>query len=107
MPLSRNNVIEQGPNSDNGFIIAYGEEAKLHTGTAVMISQNTIVNDEPGGVAVLNRAPNALSFKNNSLWGLTSTQLANGNLAASGTIFLGTRPTLGTSPIPNGNNGSR
>ena len=68
-----------------------------------MISQNTIVNDKPGGVAVLNRAPNALSFVNNSLWGLTSTQLVNGNLAASGTIFLGTRPTLDTSPIPNGN----
>lgn len=100
----RNNVIEQGPNSDNGFIIAYGEEAKLHSGTAVMISQNTIVNDKPGGVAVLNKAPNALSFKDNSLWGLTSAQLVNGNLAASGTIFLGTRPTFGASPIPNGNN---
>ena len=65
-----------------------------------MISQNTIVNDKPGGVAVLNKAPNALSFKDNSLWGLTSAQLVNGNLAASGTIFLGTRPTFGASPIP-------
>ena len=98
----QNNVIEQGPNSDNGFIIAYGEEGKLHSGSAVTISQNEIVNDERGGVAVLNRAPNALSFLNNSLWGLTSTQLANGNLAPSGNIFVSSRPTLDTSSIPIG-----
>ena len=102
----QNNVIEQGPNSQNGFIFAYGEEGSLHTGTAVTIGQNAIVNDKPGGTAVLNKAPNALSFVNNSLWGLTSTQLANGSLAPSGTIFLGTRPTLDASPIPIGSSSS-
>src|SRR4051795_10471689 len=44
----RNNVIEQGPNSENYYIIAYGAEGATNSGTTVDISNNTIVNDEPG-----------------------------------------------------------
>jgi hypothetical protein len=102
----QNDVIEQGPNSQNAYIIAYGEEGKLHAGTSVSISQNTIVNDKPGATAILNRAPNALSFVGNSVWGLTSAKLATGPLSASGIVYLTSRPTLNTtSPVGTGSGG--
>ena len=93
----QNNIIEQGPNSENPNIIAYGEEGNLHAGTSVLIADNTIVNDEASGTAVWNSTTVPLILQNNSLYGLTSAQIANGPVNETGTIFLGTRPTLDTS----------
>ncbi len=39
------NVIEQGPESENPAIIAYGEEGSLNAGTSVTVADNTILND--------------------------------------------------------------
>jgi hypothetical protein len=36
----QDNIIEQGPNTHNPNIIAYGEEGSLHVGTAVLIAGN-------------------------------------------------------------------
>ena len=98
-----NDVIEQGPNSDNPFIIAYGEEGQSNPGTAVSISGNTIVNDQHNGndAVVLNRTGTAPSFTNNQVWGLSPSQLVSGggHLADSGTIFLASRPSLDTSSL--------
>ena len=41
----QNNVIEQGPNSENPYILAYGEEGQSNPGTSVLIANNVIVND--------------------------------------------------------------
>ncbi len=94
----QDNVIEQGPNTQNPNIIAYGEEGNLNPGTSVLIANNVIVNDLASGSAqlVLNRTSTALAFQNNSVWGLTAAQLASGPLAQSATTFLTTRPTLDT-----------
>ena len=92
-----NNVIEQGPNTQNPSIIAYGEEGKLHAGTSVLIADNTIVNDDASGSAHLlftNGTPTALPFQNNQVWNLDAAQLAG--VAASGTAFFTTEPTLNT-----------
>jgi hypothetical protein len=94
-----NNVIEQGPNTQNPYIIAYGEEGQSNPGTTVSIADNTIVNDDPGGAGILNPTSTPLSFTDNSVYGLTDAQLSNGPLAESGTTFLTIRPTLDTSPI--------
>lgn len=94
-----NNVIEQGPNTGNPIIISYGEEGSLHAGTNVMISGNTIVNDDTStsSTAVVNRGTGTIQFQNNQVYGLTSSQLAVGSVDVSGTTFLTTRPTLDTS----------
>ncbi len=47
----RNNVIEQGPNSDNPFIIAYGEEGGVYAGSSLLIQGNVVVNDLSGNDA--------------------------------------------------------
>jgi hypothetical protein len=94
-----NNVIEQGPNTQNPYIIAYGEEGQSNPGTTVSIADNTVVNDDPGGVGILNRTSTSLSFTDNSVYGLTDAQLSNGPLAESGTTFLTTEPTLNTTSV--------
>ena len=66
----QNNVIQQGPNSGNPAIIAYGEEGGLHAGTTVVVANNTIVNGKSGTAwGVWNLAPNAVTVQSNScLW---------------------------------------
>jgi hypothetical protein len=93
----QNDVIEQGPFSDNPNIIAYGEEGVSNPGTNVLIADNTIVNDLPSSNAqvILNRSSTPLNFTDNQVYG--TTRLVNGPLNASGTVFLTTRPTLDTS----------
>ena len=105
-----NNVIEQGANTHNAFIIAYGEEESPsnpgNPGTTVSIANNVIVNDLPQNNAlntlpelVLNPTVTPLTFQNNQVYGLTTAELSSGPLATSGVSFLTTRPTLDTSPI--------
>ena len=90
------NVIEQGPNTQNPYIIAYGEEGASNPGTSVAITGNTIVNDDPSGRFLLDPPGTPVSFTDNSVDDLTDNQLSNGTLAESGTTFLTTEPTLNT-----------
>ena len=41
----RNNVIQQGPNSDNPAIIHYGGESAAYAGSSLLIEDNVVVND--------------------------------------------------------------
>ena len=94
-----NNVIQQGPNTGNPAIIAYGEEGGLHAGTTVIVANNTIVNGKSGTAwGVWNRAPNAITVQNNTVYGLTSGNVTSGPVAVSGTSYLSSAPALDTSP---------
>ena len=95
-----NDVIEQGPNSQNPTIIAYGEEGNLHAGTAVLVGNDTIVNDLNNGSAygVWNKTTTPVALTDNQVFGLTSAQLVSGPATVSGTQFLATDPSLDTSP---------
>ena len=94
-----NNTIEQGPNTQNPFIIAYGEEGQSNPGTDVSIASNTIVNDDSRGASILNPTGTSTSFTDNSVYGLTGSQLSTGPLDESGTVFLASRPSLDTSSL--------
>jgi len=97
------NTIEQGPNGQNGVMIAYGEEGALHTGTNVSFVGNTVVNDLTARTPYLFRdasgAPIATS--GDTVYGLQANQLdANSSVSSSGFTFTSTRPTLSTiSPL--------
>ena len=96
----QNNVIEQGPNSENWHIISYAPEGQTNSGTNVDISNNVIVNDQGSGNAVMNCTVVPINFTDNKVYGLTEAQIAEGPLNESGTKFLTTRPTLDTtSPL--------
>lgn len=87
------NTIEQGPNSQNPNIIAYGEEGNWH-GTSLSVTGNTIVNDMGRGPALWNATGTTAAFANNSVYGFGGNALVNGRADQSGTTVLNSRPTL-------------
>jgi hypothetical protein len=91
-----NNKIQQGPNGENPFIIAYGEEGASNVGRTVSIAGNTITNDMIGGRGVLNRSTTALPYTNNSEY---HSGTDSGLLAESGTQTLLTRPLIDTTKM--------
>ena len=80
-----NNVIEQGPNTQNPYIFAYGEEGVTQSGSA-SIHDNTIVNDDGSGRLILGPA----SFTGNQTWGID---------AGAGNVDLASRPSIDDSSI--------
>jgi hypothetical protein len=86
------NVIEQGPNTHNPAIFAWGEEGITRPGMA-FITGNLIINDNPGGYGVLAASP--VPFTDNQLWNLANL----GAVTASGNTDLAARPALDTSSL--------
>ena len=96
----RNNVIQQGPNSDNPAIIHYGGESAAYAGSSLLIEDNVVVNDMSGSssVRLLSNATTVTgTLSDNAVYGLTAGQIATGGATVSGTTFLSTHPTLDTS----------
>jgi hypothetical protein len=97
------NVIEKGPNAQNPFMIAYGEEGVTNAGTDVSISNNTFVDDfsSPSSAAVLNQSGQTLTFDHNQVWGLSPNQLSAGGPVDDGgtTVILASRPSLDDTPL--------
>lgn len=87
------NVIEQGPNTQNPAIFAWGEEGITHPGM-MFITGNTVVNDDLASNAygVLG---GPASYTNNQDWNLANL----GNVTASGNTDLAARPPLDLTPL--------
>jgi hypothetical protein len=101
------NVIEQGPNSPNQNIFAYGEEGLVAgRSNAVSLSGNVIVNDRSGGVGVLNPTGVGLtSFAGNSVFNLGNplggtVLTARPVLDLSRIGFISSGPTVPPAPPP-------
>src|SRR4029077_18320242 len=92
----QNDIIQQGVNSQNPSIIAYGEEGALHAGTTVLVAGNTIINDKTTATGVWNRTTTAVTVQGNSVWGLTTANFTSGPVNLSGTTWLASRPVLDT-----------
>lgn len=94
-----NDVIEQGPGSQNPAMISYGEEGSLRAGTSVSVSGNTILNDLSGGSAsgVLNATQAAVAVTANLVWGLPAAQFVRGVASESGTVTPLVEPAFDTS----------
>ena len=99
LTLIQNNVIEQGPQSQNPNIIAYGEEGNLHANSTLNIVGNTILNDLPSGSAraVWNATSTPATLTDNSFYGLSDSQIVNGPANVSGSTTLSSEPALDTS----------
>jgi len=90
------NTIQQGANSENVFIIAYGEEGASNLGRQVSIAGNTIVNDMASSKGVLNKSTSSLPYTNNKEF---AVGIDSGPLAESGTIQLASRPFVDTAKM--------
>jgi hypothetical protein len=94
----QNNIIEQGPFSENPIIITIGEEGNTNPGKSLFVSGNTILNDNVSSfsLAVRNATTTTAQITNNKFFGLTSSQIAVGPNAQTGNQFLLTKPPLDT-----------
>jgi hypothetical protein len=92
----RDNIIQQGPNTQNPAIIAYGEEGNLIANASATIDANTIVNDRSSGTSLWNATNQAVTYTNNRVYG---PQVVSGPVAPSNTVTLIDRPVLDLSPI--------
>ncbi len=79
------NVIQQGPNTDNAVMVAYGAEG-LGAGRthAMYLANNTFVNDRGSGVFVSTDS------------GITELRSVNNLYTGGGTVFQGKQPTAAT-----------
>ncbi|MDQ2742223.1 MAG: hypothetical protein M3Z66_07975 [Chloroflexota bacterium] len=93
------NVIEQGPNSQNPAIIAYGEEGNVHAGSSLAVTGNTILNDLTSGsaTATWNASGAPAAMTGNAIFGLSRGQLTRGSVDVSGNTTLTSEPALDTS----------
>ena len=96
--IIKNNVIEQGPHSENEAIIHYGNPA--YASSSLEITDNTVVNDlHVGGARLLvNQTSVTASITDNQIYGLTANQIATGPATEFGNIFLTTEPHLDLTP---------
>jgi len=93
----KNNVIEQGPLSDNPGIIDFGEEGSVYSSSSLQISGNQILNDmsSSSALAVWNAAVTTTAqITSNQFYGLSSSQIASGSATQSNNLFLTTEPAL-------------
>jgi hypothetical protein len=95
----QNNVIQQGPNSPNGNIIAFSEESSPYANSQLSVSGNTIVNERSGfAQAVWNNTGSVTAqIVGNQFYGLNGGQIASGPNQQSGNGFLSSEPALDTS----------
>jgi hypothetical protein len=93
------NTIQQGPLGKNPAIVHFGGEGTPYPDSSLTIIGNIILNDLPSGAAraLLNQTTVQASIDNNTVFGLTGSQLSTGPAAVSGTIFLTAEPALETS----------
>lgn len=92
----RNNVIEQGPVSENPKIVGFGEEGGVYASSSLTISGNTILNDETSPLLLYNPTTVTAQITGNQFFGLTSTQIASGPNVQSNNQFLASEPALDT-----------
>lgn len=98
--LIQGNVIQQGANTSNPVMIAFGEEGNLNPGSTLAVRGNTVVNDKAGGVAVWNATDAPAAMDGNQTYGLGSTAKTLGAVAQTGTTALAARPALSlASPV--------
>ena len=98
--LIQGNLIQQGANTSNPLMIAFGEEGNLNPNSALSVRGNMFVNDKAGGVAVWNSTAAPAAMDGNQAFGLGSTAKTLGTVTQTGTTALAARPALSlASPV--------
>ncbi len=96
--LIQGDTIEQGPDSQNPAIIAYGEEGGVYANSSLTVTGDTILNDlsSPSASAVLNATTAPVTVTGNAIYGLSASQVVSGAATISGNTTLSTEPALVT-----------
>ena len=91
-----NNYIEQGPDTQNPIIIAYGEEGGVYNGSSLTLQNNLIENDLHSGNALglWNTTGITATMSGTSAFGLNQGQLTSGPVTVTGTKWLTAEPAI-------------
>ncbi|WP_135466638.1 carbohydrate-binding domain-containing protein [Crenalkalicoccus roseus] len=93
-----NNIIEQGPYSQNPAIIHFGGEGAAHAGSSLQMTGNTVINKLSSWPTLLyNQTGVTAEITGTKVYGLTSSQMTSGPASVSNTTFLSAAPALDTS----------
>ena len=99
----KNNIIQQGPNTENPAIIEYGAGINkgfaLWPDSSLSIEGNTIINqlDKVSALGLKNYSSITANIADNAIYGLSDTRIASGANVQSGDTVLSTAPTIDTS----------
>lgn len=97
--LIEGNVIQQGPDSENPTVIAFGAEGNLNPSSSLVVRGNIIMSDRANGTAVWNATGATATMVDNKVYGFGGT-LNRGAVGQTSTTTLASRPTLSlASPI--------
>ncbi len=90
----QNNVIEKASTAGNPVMITSGEEG-AYGNSSLTVSGNIFINDYgASAVAVRNDAASTASVTGNQFYGMTASQLTQGNATVSGATMLSSAPAL-------------
>jgi len=100
--LIENNVIEKGPGAGNSHFISFAEEGNAYGSAALTVTGNTVLNDYGGGAnLVVNDGSAGATITDNTLYGLTTGQIAEGpvtSTAGNTVLPQAGEPALNTAP---------
>ena len=96
----RDNVIEQGPASQNPAIVHFGGESAGYPGSSLEIANTTVVNtlDSPSARLLLNHTGVSASIHDVAVFGLDNGEVAGGPAQVSGVTRLAAAPALDGAP---------
>jgi hypothetical protein len=91
-----NNIIQQGPNSQNPVMIAAGEEGGVYGNSQLTVDFNTFLNDlaSPSALGVWNSTSATAEISGDQFYGLAPNQIAAGPNTQAGNTFLTSEPPL-------------
>ena len=94
-----NDQIEQGPDSENGIVISYGEEGNIAQGSSLLISNTLIENDLTAHVptGVSNDSSIVGTLTGVQVYGLTADQIITGPIGEDDYTILTSEPNIGNS----------
>jgi Ca2+-binding RTX toxin-like protein len=89
------NIIQQGENGENPYIVAFGEEGDLHAVNSLIMTGNTVINDMDGATLLWNASGSPAILTGTRVWNLTDAQLVEGaGVRVASTVHLGAEPAL-------------
>jgi hypothetical protein len=99
--LIENNIIEKGPGAQNNIFISAGEEGDLNPTSSFTVSGNTVINNYGSGATMVQNDTGATAdITDNTTYGFTSSQIANGpaNVTDNNLLPISEAPSLPTQP---------
>ena len=97
--IVRDNVIEEGPKSENPNTIHFGGEGTAYSDSSLLVSGNTLVSDRDGAYLVLNQTGAAATLTKNTIYGYSADRILRGPGSVDGSTTASSRPTVDTRPV--------